>query len=495
MDSSVRPQADAIDAVHRLEPAEALQALGSGESGLTETQAAAALPRDGRNVLREQSQRPLILTFLSEFTSPMAILLWAGGLIAIAAGIRQLGVAIFAVNVINGVFGFWQEYRAERATAELKKMLTSSATVVRGGEIRDIPAEELVRGDLMVLAEGERISADARVVEANDLQVDQSTLSGESRPVHRSALALDEDPPIAQRRNMVFAGTNVASGDGRAVVTATGMSTEFGRIAHLTQSVERKASPLQQELAHLTRQLSLLALGLGAFFVAVSVLFVGEPLSTSFIFGLGMVVAFIPEGLLPTVTLSLALAVQRMAKQNALVKKLSSVETLGCTTVICSDKTGTLTQNQMTVLRLWLPGESYEVTGRGYATDGDILRNGIRQDAAANVGLRALLEAASLCNNSALRSPEGVGQEWTVHGDPTEACLLVVAAKCGIDVARLHHEQPRVKELPFDTHRKVMSTIQRVATREVATRQGGPAVAAASVYLSRASGRPGGDDR
>lgn len=308
---------DPVDAVHRTAPEEAVRALGSSAEGLTTVQAEALLSSHGRNILREQKQRPLILTFLSEFTSPMAILLWVGGVVALVAGIVELGVAVFAVNVINGVFGFWQEYRAERATEELKKMLSSCASVVRDGEVRQVPSEELVPGDLVLVTEGDRISADARVVEANDLQVDQSTLSGESRPVHKHARAIDEDLPMAHLTNMVFAGTNVSSGDGRVIVTSTGMQTEFGRIADLTQSVREERSPLQKELGRLTRQLSVLALALGAFFVAVAVLFVGEPWGRSLIFGLGMIVAFIPEGLLPTVTLSLALAVQRMAKQNA----------------------------------------------------------------------------------------------------------------------------------------------------------------------------------
>lgn len=465
---------EVISDCHRLEPDEAIRVLGSSPDGLTSEQAAAALIRDGRNVLPEQTGRPLILTFLAEFTSPMGVLLWAAVLISVVAGLPQLAVAIFGVNLINGVFSFWQEYRAERATAELKRMLTSTATVIRDGEVREISTEELVRSDLIVLVEGQRVGADARVVEANDLQVDQSTLSGESRSLHRSALAMHDDPPVTQRPNMVFAGTNVTSGDGRAVVTATGRYTEFGRIAHLTGSVQTRPSPLQRELAQLTRQLSILALGLGAFFVVIAVVFVGEPLTKSFIFGLGMVVAFIPEGLLPTVTLSLAMAVQRMARQNALVKKLSSVETLGCATVICSDKTGTITQNEMTVLRLWLPGADYEVTGRGYAPEGEIRLAGVPQDVGVNGGLRALLEAASLCNNASVRPPRPNQPEWTIHGDPTEACLQVVAMKAGIDVGGLGSDQPRVKELPFDTHRKRMSTIQRVGRATIATVKGAP---------------------
>lgn len=472
--ATTRSAAPRMDAAHRLTPEEAFGALGSGAEGLSTDRAEELLARQGRNVLREQEQRPVILTFLAEFTGPMAILLWGAGLVALLAGIVEIGIAVFAVNVINGVFGFWQEYRAERATEELKKMLSSCATVVRDGRLRQVATEELVPGDLMLLAEGDRIGADGRVVEANDLQVDQSTLSGESRPVHKHALALDEDLRMSHQTNMVFAGTSVTSGDGRVVLTATGMGTEFGRIADLTQSVRDERSPLQKELGRLTRQLSVLALSLGALFVVVAVLFVGEPWGRSTIFGLGMIVAFIPEGLAPTVTLSLALAVQRMARQNALVKKLSSVETLGCTTVICSDKTGTLTQNEMTVLRLWVPDETYEVTGRGYGPEGEIRRGGVCREAAGDDGLRRLLEAGVLCNNSTVHEPEPGEQEWTVHGDPTEACLLVAAAKGGLDPDEVRRQRPRVKELPFDSRRKRMTSVHRVDGRDVEYVKGAP---------------------
>lgn len=496
MDASTRSRTSTVEGVHRLTADAALRTFGPGEEGLTSSQAAELLARHGPNLIREQARRPMVLVFAAEFSSPMALLLWAGGLVALVAGIVELGIAIFVVNVVNGVFGFWQEYRAERATEELKKMLSTHATVVRDGELQEVPTQDLVPGDLLAIAEGDRIGADARLVEASELQVDQSTLSGESRPVHKNAGPIAEDLPAAQLHNMVFAGTSVINGDGRAVVTATGMDTEFGRIADLTQSVREEPSPLQKELGRLTRQLSVLALGLGALFVVVAVLFVGEPWAQAFVFGLGMVVAFIPEGLLPTVTLSLAMAVQRMVRRNALVKKLSSVETLGCTTVICSDKTGTLTQNEMTVTRLWVPGVWYTVGGRGYAPVGEIRRAeppGTGDDtgtgdsasngdavpdgavaATTDPALRTLLEVAGLCNNSMVRPPGPDESRWVVHGDPTEACLLVVAAKAGLDPTALRHDHPRVRELPFDSRRKRMTTIHQVDGRRLAYVKGAP---------------------
>ncbi|HET9127537.1 MAG TPA: HAD-IC family P-type ATPase, partial [Propionibacteriaceae bacterium] len=315
-----------------LEPDRVVDALGSSGEGLSATEVAARLQQFGRNEIAAQRSRSQTLELLAQFASPMAILMWVAGGIAVLAGLLELGLAVFAVVVINGVFGYWQEYRAERATEALRRMLAQRALVLRDGAETEVPTEELVPGDLLLLTEGERIGADARLIECSDLRVDQSTLTGESRSVHKSPAAIHGRRQAPLLANMVFAGTSVVSGDGRGVVTSTGMDTEFGRIAHLTQSVPDVASPLQQELGRLTRELSVLALAMGALYFVVAVLFVGQPGVTAFVFALAMIVAFIPEGLLPTVTLSLAMAVQRMAQRNALVKKLSSVETLGCTT-------------------------------------------------------------------------------------------------------------------------------------------------------------------
>ncbi len=454
--SDTRPRFSEMDA------GEALRVLESRSEGLSASEVAERQGRFGRNTISAEAQRPVILVFLSEFTSLMAWLLWFGGLIAFFARQPALGVAIWAVNVINGIFSFWQEYRAERATAELKKMLAAHARVARDRAEQQVLSEELVPGDVLILGEGDRISADARLLMASDLQVDQSILTGESSPRRktrdrvRHELERTSDSP-----NLVFAGASVSSGTGRAVVTSIGMNTVFGGIAHLTQSMQDEPSPLQLELDRLTRQLSLIALGMGVAFFLAGTLVVHDSWSKAFIFALGMVVAFIPEGLLPTVTLSLAMAVQRMSKEHALVKKLSAVETLGCTTVICSDKTGTLTQNEMTVCNLWLPGCTFDVTGRGYAPVGEIVP---AENAVVDaVGLRTLLSGAALCSDARLVPPNGDSDRYTVLGDPTEACLGVVAVKAGIDLEALQREQPRIRELPFDSRRKRMTTIHQVA--------------------------------
>jgi len=406
-----------------------------------------------------------LVIFLSNFISLMAILLWIGGIIAFFAGMPELGIAIWLVNVINGVFSFMQEFRASKATEALKKMLSSYARVVRDNQEIQILTEELVPGDIMILAEGDKISADSRLLFSSDLQVNQSTLTGESNPVRKThEPILREDLSRSEVPNLIFAGTSVSSGTAKAVVVSTGMETMFGKIANLTQNMKEEKSPLQKELDKLTKQVSFIAIGFGIFFFLMGVFFVHDPVAKSFIFALGMIVAFIPEGLLPTVTLSLAMAVQRMVKEHALVKKLSAVETLGCTSVICSDKTGTLTQNEMTVCNVWLPGKELNVTGLGYAPIGNIVDGEKNIFASENHDLKTILTAASLCSNAKLVPPDDKSDRYTVLGDPTEACLGVVAQKGGVNLEEVSHSFPRIRELPFDSRRKRMSTIHQLET-------------------------------
>ncbi len=435
--------------------------------GLTQAEAERRLKRYGPNALREIKGKPLIIKFLANFTHLMAILLWVGGVMAFIGQMPQLGIAIWLVNLINGVFSFYQEYRAEKASEALKKLLPTYARVLRDGEERRIAAEELVPGDVMLLAEGDRISADARLVQESELRIDQSTLSGESHPVRKSSDPITR-PDLArvEMPNLVFAGTNVAAGTGKAVVMATGMSTEFGRIANLTQTLEEELSPLQREMVRLTKVVTYIAVGIGVLFFILAVALVGVDLAESFIFAVGMVVAFVPEGLLPTVTLALAMGVQRMAKRHALIKRLSAVETLGCTTVICTDKTGTLTQNEMTVRDLWVAGRKLSVTGVGYDPQGEILDNGQATSSLLDIDLRQLLLGAALCNNARLLPPNGESKHWSILGDPTEAALLVAAVKGGLDLQAETTHNPRLREVPFESRRKRMSTIHLLAAED-----------------------------
>ncbi len=451
--------------LHRQTVSEAYAALGTSSRGLSAAEAAVRLRRAGPNTLETVRRKPLMRVLIENFTHLMALLLWAGGLIGFLAQMPELGVAIWLVNLINGLFSFWQEYRAERAVAALHALLPAQARVLREGVVQAIPRAEVVPGDLLILAEGDLVAADGRLVEAAELRVDQATLTGESRPISKGIEAYTA--PAAERTalpNLVFAGTTVVAGTGKALVYATGMASAFGMIAHLTQSVAETPSPLQRELSRVTRTVTMIAIAVGVAFFLLSISVAGISLAESLIFAMGMIVAFVPEGLLPTVTLALAIGVQRMARRNALVKRLSAVETLGCTQIICTDKTGTLTQNAMTVRQIWAAGHSYELDGVGYNPQGS-LREADQPLAAPPADLCLLLRAAALCNDARLLPPDTSSAEgqplWTILGDPTEAALVVAARKLGLDPASESATAPRLHEIPFESRRKLMSTLHR----------------------------------
>ncbi len=452
---------DLRNAIHVVPVAEVFPLLGSSPTGLTKDEVVDRRRRYGVNRLHPIREKSLFVRFLAAITHLMAILLWCGGGIAFVAGLSQLGWAIWAVVLVNGAFSFWQEYRAGKAMEALRGMLPPTARVVRDGREQRVPAVELVPGDQITVMEGERISADCRLVVEAELRVDQSALSGESHPLRKTAEALTTPDSFGDDcANLIYAGTTVTSGTGRAVVYATGMTTRFGTIADLTMGLPEELSPLQKEINRMTTVVSVLAVSIGIVFFLLSVLVLHRPVSAGFMFSLGMVVAFVPEGLLPTVTLALAMGVQRMARRNALIKKLSSVETLGCCSVICTDKTGTLTQNEMTVRSLWVSGRSIMVSGTGYDPTGQLLEDGrVLATISPASDLDLLLRAMVLCNDARLVPPEADGDPWRVLGDPTEAALLVAAGKGGMDFGQLARELPRRRELPFDSRRKRMSTI------------------------------------
>lgn len=445
-------------------PVEAYKSMETSMEGLSDIQVSQRLEKYGKNVITKKKQDSLFKKFISNFTSLMALLLWCGGIIAIISGSVELGISIFCVNLINGFFSFFQEFKAEKATGALQKMMPSYARVIRNNQEVKILAEDIVPGDIMILEEGDRISGDARILRCSDFKVDQSTLTGESNPIRKNYEALKEETSYLEAANMIFTGTTVSSGTCHCVVVKTGMATEFGKIADLTQNTKKTLSPLQKELNILTKQIAAIALSVGIAFMLIAVFIIQDPIMESFIFALGMVVAFIPEGLLPAVTLSLALSVQRMAKENALVKKLSAVETLGCTNVICSDKTGTLTQNEMTVNHLWTFESKLDVSGEGYSSEGNIHDGDNIITVNKSNTLRLLLSGAALCSNAKLVPPSknSANARYTVLGDPTEACLGVVAKKGGIDYKKLNQEYPRILELPFESNRKRMTTIHQL---------------------------------
>ncbi|WP_407649801.1 cation-translocating P-type ATPase [Enterococcus montenegrensis] len=455
-------QAKSLQAYAKLSSADTLTNMNSTKAGLTEAEVKSRLAKYGKNVIAATKKQSLLKVFLTNFTSMMAILLWVAGLIALMTGTPELGIAIWLVNLINGVFSFWQQYRAQQATSALQKMLPSYVKVMRAGQTNKILAADLVPGDIVLLNSGDNIPADGRLLSADSLEVNQSSLTGESITVNKETDpqtdAVLKNAGKYAEANLVYEGTSVVNGSGSFVVLATGMHTEFGQIASLTTSVAAVKSPLQKELDILTRQLSLIAIVIGALFFVAAVFFVGYPWPKAFIFALGMIVAFIPEGLLPTVTLSLAMAVQKMAKKNALVKHLNSVETLGETTVICSDKTGTLTKNEMTIEKVWLPTDDYTVSGTGYEPNGIVTKAGKKIDLAQEHDLLQLIRIASLCNDSAIEEKDN---HYQLVGSPDEGSLLILAAKADYDLRDERKNYPRYNELPFDSKRKRMSTIHQ----------------------------------
>jgi P-type Ca2+ transporter type 2C len=444
--------------------------------GLTTAQARERLAESGPNVLAAAEGPHWWARFAQNLVHLFALLLWAGAALAVVGGMPQLAIAIVVVILVNAVFSFAQEHRAERAVEALGKVLPQRARVRRDGRPQEVEAPELVPGDVILLSPGERISADAQVLSEVELRVDMSTLTGESRPVRRHTVTGGEGTGF-EASDRLFAGTHVFSGTAEAVVTATGMATELGRIAGLTQSAEHRPSPLELEMGHVTRVVAVLSVMVGVtFFVLAGAL--GMALTDRFLFAIGVIVANVPEGLLPTVTLSLAMATQRMARRNAIVRRLSSVETLGCTTVICTDKTGTLTTNEMTVRRLWMPDAVAEVEGAGYRPDGRIVTHGTAVDSDA---IAELARAGALCNDASLDAADG---SWRIIGDPTEGALLSLAHKAGIDPVREAHRYPRRGEVPFDSRRKRMTTVHDTPAGRVAYVKGAPSLVVARTTLA-----------
>ena len=433
--------------------------LHTTSTGLSQQEASTRLAKYGENTITREKQASQLLIFLKNFTSVMAILLWVSGFVAILSGTLELGIAIWLVNIINGIFSYWQEHEAQKATNSLMKMLPTYTQVYRDGKLQQVNATQIVPGDVFNLQAGNAVPVDARLIKATSVQVDQSALTGESVPESKK-VAFDAGQGEFAESNLVYAGTTVGAGTATAVAFATGMHTEFGRIAALTQQQKRSLSPLQLELNRLTKQISLIAISLGVLFFVAAIFFVHYPVAQSFIFALGMIVAFIPEGLLPTVTLSLAQGVQRMAKKHALLKDLNSVETLGETTVICSDKTGTLTQNQMTVDHVWTPAHTYTVTGQGYVNNGEIQLNGQPIHYGSDPDLDLLIRLVAFNNDTEVEPAKGKARP-KILGTPTEASLVILAQKSGIDTNAYTQKFPRLKELPFDSDRKRMITIHQ----------------------------------
>ncbi|WP_440995094.1 calcium-translocating P-type ATPase, PMCA-type [Arhodomonas sp. SL1] len=417
--------------------------------GLSEGEVGERLRRHGPNRLREAPRRGPWRVFLDQFRNLLILMLAVAAVVAASVGHFTDAAVILVVVVINAILGFRQEYQAERAMAALQGMLAPRAEVLRGGERRAVAAESLVPGDIVRVQAGDRIPADGRFIAAHGVQVDESALTGESTPVDKQIEPVDgEEVPLAERASMGYSNTVMTRGRGELVITATGMATETGRIAGLLAASEAEPTPLQVQLGALARRLAAVAVAVVAL-IFVAGLLRGQPLVELVLTSVALAVAAIPEGLPAVVTLTLALGMRRMARRHAIVKRLAAVETLGSTSVICSDKTGTLTLNQMTVQRVYSGGRRFSVSGEGYALDGDIRAD----DGGAPVSER-LLEAVALCNDSRL-------DDGRVIGDPTEGGLLVLAAKGRVRREALESRLPRLNELPFDSGRKLMATFHQ----------------------------------
>ena len=436
----------------------ALEAVHSQREGLSTAEAARRLEENGPNRLPESGRTRMSRELLRQFTYFFAVLLWVASVLAFVGGMPELGVAIIVVIVANGVFGFLQEYRAERATRALARLVPQDAEVLREGKRQRISAESLVVGDVLVLRPGDRVAADARLLRSEGVQVDNSLLTGESEAVPRS-----DAPPAQPFRSvldvptLVFAGAHLTTGSARAVIVATGADTLLGRLAGLTGTVARRPTPLHLNLRRAARVIAVAAVTGGVLFFAVSET-LGMSLQSAFLLAVGIIVALVPEGLLPTVTLALAMAARRMARRGALVRHLEAVETLGSTTIICTDKTGTLTIGEMTVQVVSTSNDRYEVTGLGYEPRGAILKTGPPVDRSPGDVLQPLLRAAALCGNARLARE---GDRWICVGEPLEGALLALAARGGVHIEELESKRDCVREFPFDAARRRMSSVHR----------------------------------
>jgi P-type Ca2+ transporter type 2C len=454
------------------------QVLGSLDvapaSGLSSAGAAERLARAGPNRLDPAAQVPGWRKLLAQFADPLIYLLLVAIAISVAAwalegaqGVPFEAIVIAVIVVANGVLGFVQERKAEQAVAALQRMAAPAATVLRDGAQARIPAEELVPGDIMILAEGDAVGADGRLVQVASLSVAESSLTGESEPVLKDSATLPAPAPLGDRTNMVFSGTAVTRGRGRAVVTATGMATEMGRIAALLGRTQEERTPLQREVDLVGRTLGLAVIAIAVVVVAAilvtSDIRQASDLVQVLLLGVSLAVAAVPEGLPAVLSVVLALGVQRMARQHAIVKKLSSVETLGSASVICSDKTGTLTKNEMTIQRVVTRSGEVTVTGIGYRPEGEF-RVGDQplSDGPLLDEVQAVLAGGSLANDAVLERRDG---QWTIQGDPTDAAFLVAERKLGITEQR-QARFTRLDEVPFTSERKLMSSIEADSARE-----------------------------
>jgi len=435
---------------------ETLLVLNSKRSGLTEAEAKTRLLQYGANELKGKKKTSPILVFLRQFLSPLIYVLLVAVIISIIVEHFIDAWVILGVLLLNAVVGFVQETRAERAMEALIQMAAPKARIKRDGNVKLLPAREIVPGDILLLETGDRVPADARLIEVSNLKMNEATLTGESMPVDKHTEALGEAVPVAERKNLVYMGTIVTYGRATAVAMRTGMLTEIGKIATAIQEVKPEKTPLQKSISKLSRYIIVLFLGVISLLVVVGVL-KGLGWLEVFLLAVAAAVSAIPEGLPAVVTIVLAVGMRRMAHRNAIIRKLVAVETLGSATVICSDKTGTLTLNEMTVRRLYVDGQWIEVTGEGYEPQGEFHREGQVLNPGGESPLTLLLRIGTLCNDALLTREDE--RCCSIFGDPTEGALVVAAAKAGMNKEKLETTFPRLDEIPFQSEKQYMATL------------------------------------
>ncbi len=452
---------------HVLSSEQVFAQLNAGPTGLTGAEAARRLAEYGPNELQASGRVSPWAVLLSQFKNILIVILLIATALSAVLGHGVEAIAIAVIVLLAVLLGFVQEYRAERAIEALRRMAALTATVIRDGEEMEIPARDLAPGDIILLRAGDVVPADARLVEAVNLQVEEAALTGESVPVEKHTTSLTNGQlALGDRKNLVYSGTVATYGRGLGVVVATGMNTEFGKITGMLQSVETGQTPLQENLHRMGKTLAKAALVIVALIVVLG-LVRGQPFIEMFIFGIALAVAVVPEALPAVVTISLALGVQRMVKRHALVRRLPVVEALGSTSVICSDKTGTLTRDEMTVRQIFVAGQRVEVSGAGYAPEGSFVQNGAPITPAGP--LLELLRGAALDSDARLIAKDG---HWDIKGDPTEGALVVAAAKAGLQRAELEAQFPRVNEIPFTSETKRMTTLHASGNGAVAYTKG-----------------------
>ena len=463
---------------HSIETSEVLKRLGTNiQNGLTENEVKERLEKYGYNELKKEKRNSPFKIFINQFNNILILILIIAIALSVLVGeIVDAGI-IGAIVFFVAILGFIQEYRAERALDALKKMLSPTITILRGGREKEILSKELVPGDILILEAGNKIPADARLIESHSLKCDEASLTGESFPVSKDTNPLPENMPVNDRKNMLFTGTTITYGRGSAIVTSTGMNTEFGKIAEEVTAIKTEKTPLEKRTEEIGKWLGIISISICVLVVGISIIreSLGGQINIAFVvkmamFGVALAVAAVPEALAAIVTGALAIGMHQMAKRNALIRKMPAVETLGCTTVICSDKTGTLTKGEMTVRKIFTMNKIIEVSGAGYTPSGEF--KGL--DKIDNNSFQLLLKSGILCNDSELYEKEG---KWSVKGDSTEGAFLVVAAKKGININETRIKNQRIDEFPFSSERKRMTTIHRMEDgKKVAFIKGAPEV-------------------